>query len=192
MSDGRVWGYDVDMALIDRKEMEAALGRLGELALGEGRKVELVLVGGGAMVLGFGERESTQDLDVVIVLPEEREWIREWVQVVAGERGWAPDWLNDGAKGYVVGDVSGPVIFEAAGVMVRRLSVEQLLAMKLCAWRDDVDVSDARRLLRELVKEVGGDFESVRERVSRFFQAGRELKATYAFQDLWEDLYGDT
>jgi hypothetical protein len=64
----------------------------------------------------------------------------------------------------------------------------QLLAMKLSAWRDDVDIADARRLLQEM--------SSVREDVWRavgpFLVPGNELKAQYAFVDLWEALYGDT
>ena len=55
---------------------------------------------------------------------------------------------------------------------VRTLSVTQLLAMKLSAWRDDLDVEDARRL------------------VEPHLVPGREMKAQYAFDDLWESEHG--
>ena len=42
-------------------------------------------------------------------------------------------------------------MFQAPGIEAHVPSLEQLLAMKLSAWRDDVDISDARRLLREVV-----------------------------------------
>lgn len=69
---------------------------------------------------------------------------------------------------------------------VRRPSFAQLLAMKLCAWRDELDIGDARRLLRELT----GSKEEIWENVAQFLTPGRELKARYAFDDLWEGMHG--
>lgn len=54
--------------------------------------------------------------------------------------------------------------------------------MKLSAWRDDVDIADAQRLLATM----SGTQEEVWERISPFLLPGRELKAQYAFLDLWE------
>jgi len=88
----------------------------------------------------------------------------------------------------VVGSTVGPIIISSPGLEVRRPSYEQLLAMKLCAWRDDVDIADARRLL----KEFRGTREEVWAAVSTFLQSGRELKARYAFDDLWEETHGST
>lgn len=61
--------------------------------------------------------------------------------------------------------------------------------MKLSAWRDDVDIADARRLLQALA--VGGSRQAVWESIEPYLVPGDELKAQYAFQDLWEALYGD-
>ena len=61
--------------------------------------------------------------------------------------------------------------------------------MKLSAWRDDIDIADARRLLIEL--RSGRSHEEVWQDVSPYLVPGDELKAQYAFQDLWESLYGD-
>jgi hypothetical protein len=60
--------------------------------------------------------------------------------------------------------------------------------MKLAAWRDDVDVADARVLLRNLRQE--GTRENVWGMLAPFVPRGAELKAQYAFEDLWEDLDG--
>jgi hypothetical protein len=60
--------------------------------------------------------------------------------------------------------------------------------MKLSAWRDDVDVSDARRLLEELAREK--DKDRIWKKVEPFLVPGDELKAQYAFLDLWESLHG--
>jgi len=54
--------------------------------------------------------------------------------------------------------------------------------MKLSAWRDDLDVADARLLLSRL----SGDRASVWSRVEPHLVPGRELKTQYAFDDLWE------
>jgi hypothetical protein len=54
--------------------------------------------------------------------------------------------------------------------------------MKLSAWRDDIDVADARLLLSKLA----ADRSSVWSQVERHLVPGRELKAQYAFDDLWE------
>jgi hypothetical protein len=44
------------MATISKQEVIDALTRLGELAAAQGRKVKLLLVGGGIMVLVFETR----------------------------------------------------------------------------------------------------------------------------------------
>jgi hypothetical protein len=76
---------------------------------------------------------------------------REWLFYPAYEEyDWPDDWLNDGAKGYMVGLTQGPNLFRAPGIEAVAPSLPQLLAMKLCAWRDDIDIADARRLLEEI------------------------------------------
>lgn len=113
--------------------------------------------------------------------------MRDFARQVALELDWPDDWLNDGAKGFLVGISQGPVIFSAPGIVVKRPSVAQLLAMKLSAWRDDVDIEDARRLLRELT----GSQDDIWSIVEPYLVPGHELKAQYAFLDLWEETYGE-
>ncbi len=174
------------MATIGKQDLIAALTRLGELAAAQGMKLDLLLLGGGVMVLAFGTRQATRDVDVVVLPPSKPSAVRELAATVAAERGWPDDWLNDAAKGYMVKLSSGPVVFSAPGIDVRCPAWEQLLAMKLCAWRDDVDIADARRLL----EEIPGEYNDVWRRVESYLQPGRELKAKYAFDDLWESSRG--
>jgi hypothetical protein len=107
---------------------------------------------------------------------------------VADEHDWPEDWLNDGAKGYLVGISKGDTVFQAPGIEARAPSIEQLLAMKLSAWRDDIDISDARRLLEEIGH--GRKRDEVWQSLEPFLVKGDELTAQYAFWDLWESLYG--
>jgi hypothetical protein len=174
------------MATIGKPEILSALTRLGELAADRGQALDLLLLGGGVMVLVFDARNATRDLDVVILSPADNSQMRTLAAAVAAEKGWPANWLNDAAKGFLIGPATGPAIFQSRGIVVRRPAFEQLLAMKLCAWRDDVDIADARRLLREL----SGSREEIWARIEPLLQPGHELKATYAFDDLWEELHG--
>ena len=176
------------MAIFTRSEIEAGLKRLGELAQAKGLYIQLTLVGGAVMVLRFDARPSTRDVDAVILAPHEARLVRELAKQVAEEHGWPEDWLNDGAKGYLVGISDGPILFQAAGIEARAPSMEQLLAMKLSAWRDDIDISDARRLLQEVGHARKRD--EVWQSLEPFLVKGDELAAQYAFLDLWESLYG--
>jgi hypothetical protein len=174
------------MATFTRKEIEQGIKRLGQLAVDSGLNIELVLVGGALMVLRFHARESTRDVDVAVVAPAAAQKVRELARLVAAEQGWPNDWLNDGAKGYLVGLSAGPVVLSAPGIEVRSPSTAQVLAMKLSAWRDDVDIADAARLL----KEMKGDRNETWQEVELYLIPGSELKAQYAFADLWEARHG--
>jgi hypothetical protein len=170
------------MATFSREEIQGGLKRLGELAQARGFQIRLTLVGGAVMVLGYQARESTRDVDAVILAPREARLVRALAKQIAEERDWPEDWLNDGAKGYLVGISDGPVLFSAPGIEARAPS------MKLSAWRDDLDIADARRLLQEI--KSGWDKDEIWQSLEPYLVPGDELTAQYAFLDLWESLYG--
>jgi hypothetical protein len=78
------------------------------------------------------------------------------------------------------------VLLDHPALLIRALAPQQLLAMKLSAWRDDVDIADARVLLHEFP----GDCAQTWSLIEPFLVPGRELKARYAFDDLWESERG--
>ena len=172
------------MALLGRSEIERALTRLGQLADEAALTLEFMAVGGVAMVLGFEARLSTHDVDAIILPPNEAALVRQFAEVVATELDWPIDWLNDGAKGYLTGQSRGVLLFESRGIRVYRPAIEQLLAMKLSAWRDDIDITDAALLLR-LLRE-NRNRETIWSMVVPYIVPGRELKAQFAIEDLWE------
>ena len=174
------------MSLLTRQDIEEALTRLGQLAIQQNQQIELLAVGGVVMVLAYDARLSTHDIDAFILSPKEARIVRNLAAQVALEKDWPEDWLNDGAKGFLVGISEGPVIFTAPGIIVKRPALSQLLAMKLSAWRDDVDIEDARRLLQE----ISGSQDNIWEIIVPYLVPGQELKAKYAFLDLWETTYG--
>ena len=90
-----------------------------------------------------------------------------------------------------MGVSDGGVIYAAPGIVVHSPTTAQMLAMKLSAWRDDVDIQDAGRLLRELIGERSEDQETFWSMTEPFVVPSQALKARYAFLDLWEATYGN-
>ncbi len=176
------------MSLLTRQDIESGFERLAQLAQSQGCTLRLFVRGGAAMVLGYDARQSTHDIDALILSPPEARIVREWVKIIASEKGWPEDWLNDAAKGYLNGLNPGLLVFNFPGLEVRLVAADQLLAMKLAAWRDDVDIEDARRLLQKLA--AGLEKGELWERVLPFLAEGFKLKAQFAFDDLWESTHG--
>jgi hypothetical protein len=176
------------MKLLSRTAILEALEALArELErMGIQTREEIVVAGGAALVLIYNAREATRDVDAFSVVTAGSAILREAAHRVAAHLGLPEDWLNDGAKGYLHGLLPGEVLFERPSLLVRALAPRQLLAMKLSAWRDDVDIADARLLL----PEISGAREDVWSRIEPFLVPGRELKARYAFDDLWESVHG--
>jgi hypothetical protein len=160
--------------------------RLGELAHAEGKSIEIIVVGGAVMAVYFQSRASTADVDAIFEPASET---RRWADVVADDLGFPSDWPNDGAKGYITVASSGPALRRSAGIVVRTVALAHLLALKLMAWRDDVDFSDALTILKALVAEPDTPCSSPAEilaLVEPYFVPSRRMKASYAVEELWE------
>jgi hypothetical protein len=175
------------MKLLSRAMILEALEALArELEATGATRQEIVIAGGAALVLMYNAREATRDVDVCSVGSAGFSALREAAHRVAVSLDLPEDWLNDGAKGYVKGFLPGQVLLNKPPLLVRTLGPQQLFAMKLSAWRDDVDISDARLLLLE----IQGTHNEVWSAIEPFLVPGRELKARYAFEDLWESVHG--
>ncbi len=174
--------------LLTRSEIEHALQCLGEIAVLEGHTVEVLIVGGAAMMLGYDARPATRDVDGVFFEPPPASVIRRWIEEVAINTRLPIDWFNDAAKGFLVGYSRGRKIFSAPGIDAWQPLPEQLLAMKLSAWRDNRDIGDARTLLVDLTKTT--ERAAIWLRIEPFLLPGYGLKAQLAFNDLWEDIHG--
>jgi len=168
--------------LLSREDILQTLQSLSHELAATSPRTELVLVGGAALVLLYGARPSTKDVDGLILAPTSIEPVRSAAKRVAASLGLPEDWLNDGAKGYVHGLALGDLVLDTPSLLVRTLAPQQLLAMKLSAWRDDIDIEDARLLLSKLA----GSRDAVWKQIEPHLVPGRELKARYAFDDLWE------
>lgn len=171
---------------LDHATIVQALSRLGVVAHEEGHTLTLVVVGGAAMVLRYRARVSTRDVDAFFLTPPDRQQIRVWAAQVAHELTLPVEWLNDGAKGFMQGLTYGPLLLGAPGINVYQIGSEQLLAMKLSAWRSPVDRQDAAVVLAELAPQ----YPDKGELWSTVAPYATDIKAQYAFEELWERLHG--
>ncbi len=150
--------------MFEDADLEEALSTLGLLLRERGAVHDLVVIGGGALLLlGVIER-PTKDLDAVARVEDGR-WLRaepfpsELAQAIAdvGDAlGLADDWLNPGPAGLV--DLGLPEGFEARAVTrvfgaltIRLAARRDLVAFKLYAaadhWPDrSKHLADLRRL----------------------------------------------
>ncbi len=146
-------------------EIKEALDELADLLTARDVHCPIRIVGGAAMVLRFGARTSTADVDVDfrtqhVVDPSSGDVDAEFrgrevveaVQEVARRRGLEEGWLNDKAIMFFP-DCSDPeweLLWERGTVIVYTASARTLLAMKLRAGRPLKDGADITFLVSEL------------------------------------------
>jgi len=171
------------MSTLNKQEIIEALEELGQQALIQGEQIELMVVGGALMVLAYNSRLATKDVDALIIAPPKTATVRQLAAQLAEQKKWPADWLNDAVKGFVRGVSSGEILLESPGILVRAPSLEQALAMKLSAWRGDVDINDALCLLKQIIQKPKNE---LWESIVPYLVPGTELKAQYALDDLWK------
>ena len=179
-----------DDFLLTRDDIIRGLIRLGELAQACGLEVKFGIVGGAVMVLEYGARELTHDVDAIILAPPAtwaatRAKVFELVEIVAGEFSWPEDWLNDDASQFV-DELEYDNLFPIPGIEVYIASTAQMLGLKLSAWRGGVDTEDASSLLQRM----SGSREEIWRAVRPFLVPGYQATAEDAFDSLWIDTYG--
>lgn len=160
---------------LTRARIVEALNLLGHLAEQEGVMLELCLYGGTAMMLAYGVRDSTKDMDVIarpsdVTLRLARE--------VAERMGLDPTWLNNEVRHFVsIQGTFAPLevqgLEEAARrrLKITRPSASYLLAMKCLAGRSALpgrtgDLDDIRFLVRKMGLRSTGEVE---EHLSRYY-----------------------
>jgi len=171
--------------LLSAGDIKRALEALAHELRQTNTNAELVIVGGAALVLLFNARESTKDVDAFFVRPDAAT-VRAAAEHVAENLNLPDDWLNDSAKGYLVGLTKGDLLYSSEFLTVYAASLPQLLAMKLSAWRDAVDRDDAKLLLQKM----DGSRDQIWVAIEPFITKHHLDKASYAFEDLWEVLRG--
>lgn len=109
--------------------------------------IRILIVGGAALQLGHFDRQLTYDIDARLEPASE---LLELARVIAAERGWAPDWLNDSAAQFIPAygrTVEWVPVMQADDIEVAIAPQDVLLAMKLRAARPGRDTEDIARLM---------------------------------------------
>ena len=160
---------------LTRDRIIEALNLLGKLAEEEQVHLELCIYGGSAMMLAYGARESTKDVDVIAHPADVAERL---ARCVAEQLDLHESWLNSDVRRFssVQGTFAPLQVqgLEAAArrrLKITRASASYLLAMKCLAGRIPLpgyagDIDD----IRFLVKKMGiHSVEEVEEHLNRFY-----------------------
>lgn len=143
---------------LDRGRLRQAFELLGRDLARRGLLVELAVYGGGALMLQFEWRRSTEDVDAVVRAGFDERLLAPSIEAVASEMELDSGWLNN-AVGMYTALEENETLFEVGGsypaigdlgLRVFLANPRYLLAMKLCALasydRGDKDMDDARKL----------------------------------------------
>ncbi len=149
-------------SILDSGGLIQAFELLGADLARRGHFVELAVYGGGALMLQFAWRLTTEDVDAVVREGFDEAALAPCVRYVAEQMGLEPNWLNNAVGAYTPLDeddawfaASGSYpAGHAPGLRVFLAKPHYLLAMKLQALasldRGDRDLEDARELARHL------------------------------------------
>jgi hypothetical protein len=171
-----------------REQIERFLERLNHELAQLGVTGEICIVGGAALVLGFGCRNSTRDIDALVIAPPS---IRAAAQKVAELEQIPSSWLNDGAKGFASSQpIETKEILQMSHLRVVSPPAEYILAMKCIAARvgiDDNDKADAKFLIKYLKLT---DSEAVLSIVGRYYNEKLiPAKTQYFIQEICDELF---
>lgn len=126
--------------LLDRDTITDLLREVAAELDAQGHSGKMFLVGGAAIALAFGRNRTTRDVDAIF---EPKEFVYKAARAVAARRGLPADWLNDGVKGFLLGDdPNATVAFDEPGLSVQTASAPYLFTMKALAARVDRDAGD--------------------------------------------------
>lgn len=170
----RVAGH-MPLEKLSRARVIAALNLLGQFAEQEEVTLELCLYGGAAMMLAYGARESTKDVDVQA---RPSEVTTRLARRVAEQLGLDESWLNSDVGQFVSdhGTFAPLEVEELEAAAKRRLKITRpsasyLLAMKCLAGRSALpgyagDLADIRFLLQKMgIRSL----KQVEEHLDRFY-----------------------
>ena len=133
---------------LDRNRIMKLFGELSEELEREGLRGHVYIVGGAALIAGFGRKRSTHDVDGKIVY--EKRGVAEAARRLAKKHDLPVNWLNENAALFMPhkDDSQATTVFNSPALVVTGASAKHLLAMKIDAGRPE-DVDDIQWLLEQ-------------------------------------------
>jgi len=152
---------------------------------------EVCIVGGAAMILAFGSRESTRDIDALVMAPAS---VRTAAAQVAETNGLSPNWLNDGAKGFASSQsMETKEVLTFSHLRVVAPPAPYILAMKCLAARvglDEHDKEDTKFLIQHIGLRSPGAVLGI---VEKYYPKERiPAKTQYFVQEVCDELFQKT
>jgi hypothetical protein len=184
-------GTNMQSRTFSKDELVGMLSLLNEELRATGVTGEVCIVGGAAMILAFGSRESTKDIDALVMAPAS---VRAAVARVAQARGLPANWLNDGAKGFASGQsAESKEVLRFSHLRVVAPSPDYILAMKCVAARAGLDERD-KEDAKFLIQKIGlRNASAVLEIVEKYYPRERiPAKTQYFVQEVCDELYPTT
>jgi hypothetical protein len=180
---------------LTKEDLAHAFHDLGRLAFAEGKVIDLVVYGGSALMLVSNFRESSWDIDAVA--RSEQDFVDRAAKIIAAQRGWSRDWLNDGVRTYLsplADEDASHELFatypneSSPGLRVYVPTPQYMLAMKLMALRiEAVGGKDFDDILN-LMRVVGiTSPEQIVDLAAQFYpEAKISGKLRLALDDIWK------
>lgn len=149
----------------------------------------LHLYGGASIILEWGFRESTRDIDATL---KPKEQILRLARNLAQEESLPEDWINDSVKGFIDKQPSEDeflTVFDFSNLLVVRPPAEYLLAMKAQSARIGKEEHDHEDL-KFLMRETGiTDQEKVFELIEEYYpNRPMEAKVKYFVESIAEEI----
>lgn len=172
---------------MDKHELVEALQELDKRL---SSPLDLVLIGGAAMILHFGASRATRDIDVLVLRGDLTE-LRRAVKAVARGRDLPEDWLTDAAKGFA--DILPPdfyhrltpLPFPFRQLRLYALGRPEQVAMKIVALREQ-DLEDLELLLPQLSEEEKKVVIAIMHHISRFRPDWAQKMQYFLEEQGWE------
>lgn len=152
--------------------------------------LDIVLIGGAAMILHFRASRATRDIDVLVLRGDPTE-LRQAVKAVARERDLPEDWLSDAAKGFA--DILPPdfyhrlvpLEFTFQHLRLYALGRPEQAAMKIVALREQ-DLEDLDLLLPQMSEAERKGLVAIMHHVSRFRPDWAQKMQYFLEEQGWE------
>jgi hypothetical protein len=154
-------------AAFGREALPDAFDRIGRAAVDAGKKLQIAVYGGSALMLASNFRFATEDVDVSELEHPLPGWLAAVVDAITEENHWREDWFNDGVAFHLsaLADRAQahlefgtfPRDGTPPGLVVSVPSAEYLLALKLKAFRimDPLRGETERLDILNLMRVVG-------------------------------------